>query len=581
MVSADLLVPALSQIQNQAGVEAVTIPVSILGSDGLPVARITSEELVVIDDGVVQVAATLMSPDNSPLDVAMLAYLSEGMAPFAEEAKVGALSVLDQLSDADCVLYQPLGGQHDRGAWGNPNDPALRTRIRDSSLDGGSAQYVSVVKALNDLASRPNRCEGGQVLAGPATRSLLRRPVLVLLTDGFEEISVASFAHALSAARLGSIPILTIPVGPVSFPEAALREMVRDESLNWGVVGGTPAEREAWLTARSQLRQLAVATGGALIGEGGLPDKLRAAFEDLVRWLGSYHVVVYYPEPPAPRSMDRELPVWHEVEIHAPHGGYRIHAPPGYYRNLIDTAAARSRLAAGTELLGRGEVKGALAEFGLSVDADPYDWESHYQLGRTLAITGDARRAQQALLEAAALNPGQGDVHKLACLVSLELEDDETAWEQAIRAHQAGMNMTEELRLLRAEAAEPINLDLRLHAPRIVFRTVLPSDPRERAVLRRMSRTLATVLAEVPEFGLIDLEALAQYELTIVPRELALTMPLALEAVMTLTNAIGMEVLRQDLSFSDLGEQEMVAAEFAPHVDEIRAILSDRGQEAR
>ena len=117
----------------------VTLPVFVLDSDGQPVAGLSREDFVVVDDGVEYETAVLLRPDDSPLELALLIHLSELLDSFAQDGRTSTLSMLDQLSGADCILYLPFHIEHGTGIWGHPGDPDLRARIAEVALGGGSA----------------------------------------------------------------------------------------------------------------------------------------------------------------------------------------------------------------------------------------------------------------------------------------------------------------------------------------------------------------------------------------------------------------------------------------------------------
>jgi len=109
----------------------------------------------------------------------------------------------------------------------------------------------------------------------------------------------------------------------------------------------------------------------------------------------------------------------------------------------------------------------AVQQLDRVIDGDPDYWEAHYQRGRALALMGRMREARDALVRAVGLNPGFAHGHYLAWLAALELEDYGTAWEQAIAAELAGLDMSEQFPRLVAVSDTPENILDRLGAPRV------------------------------------------------------------------------------------------------------------------
>ncbi len=109
----------------------------------------------------------------------------------------------------------------------------------------------------------------------------------------------------------------------------------------------------------------------------------------------------------------------------------------------------------------------ALEQLDRIIDRSAEYWEAHYQRGRALALMGRMQEARDALVWAVTLNPGFAHGHYLAWLAALELEDYGTAWEQAISAELAGLDMSEQFPRLTAVAQVPEDILDRLGAPRV------------------------------------------------------------------------------------------------------------------
>ncbi len=409
---------------------------------------------------------------------------------------------------------------------------------------------------------------------------------MVVVTDGLDEHSVLTFDSLLAIARQSDALFLPVGFGDITLPTPELRKAQSDSAFRRprGTMSVSPwQQRDDYLAQAArrlaELKELSRATGGRFIKGGSDQEKLDAAYEEVIRWLRSYYLIGYYPGSPDAAHVESELPSWHEVEVRVRRPGYRVRTPAGYYRAPIDIVAARRHVQAGIDLNARGEVKEALVELGLALRADPYSWDAYYHRGGALILAGELNDAQQALLRAAELNPGRGDVHKLAYRVSLELGDHQTAWDQAIRAQQAGTDMSEELLLLRQEATAPADLEERLQAPRLYIESFGASDPVDEAALRILHLTLAQGLSGVPEIGLTDREALADYRLLVRLKKLSEKSPRRLEADLEIwesESAGGDRVIRRGVTLSDIEDQETVAAALSPHVVEIRARLAGR-----
>jgi len=109
----------------------------------------------------------------------------------------------------------------------------------------------------------------------------------------------------------------------------------------------------------------------------------------------------------------------------------------------------------------------ALQELDRALDADDKNSQAHYFRGVALGNLGREREALDEFVAAAELNPGWADAHRWAAVAALNIRNLEVAWDQAIKAHQSGVDMTDELSRLMAMERAPSDLDSQLGASRI------------------------------------------------------------------------------------------------------------------
>lgn len=555
-----------------AGVDLVTLPVSVLDSDELPVAGLTTADFFVLEDGVEQDVAMLLSPGDAPLDVALLMDVSSSMNLMSEAARAGALQFLAQLADDDCVLLLQFTATTWPEIWGSPRDMHILDAINETSMYGGSAIRDAIAEGFSRLEHDSDQCRSGAASAIRKDGEPQRRPALVVVTDGLDEHSAVDVEDLMSLTRQAGAPFF-----PVGFGEMARPWYSRSRPGNQN---------------RGRLEAIARVTGGEFISGGERLEELSAAYEKIIRWLRSYYLVGYYPGPPATDRVGSELPSWHEVEVRVRRPGYRVLTREGHIRSPIDVAAADRHVQAGTDCLARGDTAEALVEFNLALESDPYSWEAHFLSGQALMRAGQMQGAQRALLSAAGLGPGRGQVHGFACRVSIALEDYETAWDQAIRAQQAGIDTTAELVLLRQRSAAPANLEERLRAPTIRIGRYRVFDLVEQAAMRSVSLVLSQELSDEPDIGLIDQEALADYWLVIQLEKLSEEAPRQLEADLELWESAPMVDLqrmtgpdgtllegeplhRKGIKLSDIEDLDAVAAEMAPYIADLRSRLAE------
>jgi tetratricopeptide (TPR) repeat protein len=149
------------------------------------------------------------------------------------------------------------------------------------------------------------------------------------------------------------------------------------------------------------------------------------------------------------------------------------------------------RLQQAVQKLDQGDTIGAMLDLeGILARDDEY-WPAYFYLGRTQAQLGDDLGAKASFMRAAALDPGNAELHYLVATAAWALADFEAAWNQTIAARQAGYPQAPIDQLLSGldrYSDPPMNLDKRLAAPRIV---VLPSaDGAEVELLHRVRSSI-------------------------------------------------------------------------------------------
>lgn len=149
--------------------------------------------------------------------------------------------------------------------------------------------------------------------------------------------------------------------------------------------------------------------------------------------------------------------------------GWALAAVVGVF--LVATAgfaqSADQLVESARQLITNRQFEAALQELDRALEADDENASAQYLKGIALGNLGRQREAMDAFVKASELNPGWAEAHRWAAVAALNTRNLEVAWEQAIKAHQAGVDMSAELsRLLTMERA-PEDLDLQLAALRI------------------------------------------------------------------------------------------------------------------
>lgn len=139
--------------------------------------------------------------------------------------------------------------------------------------------------------------------------------------------------------------------------------------------------------------------------------------------------------------------------------------PSAAWAQDTDRAVELTRRAAG--MIRDNRLGEALELLQQAVEADDSYWEAYYQQGRIFGMREDFLMARQVLLKASELNPGHAHTHRLAWEAAYRIGDYENAWDQAIRASLAGIDMNQWFLEMYAKSDPPEDFEQRINAPRI------------------------------------------------------------------------------------------------------------------
>jgi VWFA-related protein len=566
-----------------ARVELVTLPVSVVDESGAAVTDLTAEDFVVFEGGAAQQVALVLAPGAAPLDVALLVDLSGSMvdADWRDHAR----DFLEALGGEDCAFLMGFSTNVGGSVWGRPDDEILIDALEQAAAAGGTALFDALLIALRELGA----ADRGGTLRGAARGSLnpdlrgtpavgvrannpcpaplppgpdndpdhLRRKAVVVVSDG-EDSSSSNDADAVrTAAEVSGIPVFPVQLDrdPRGGPPGGRRRIGATPLPPWAAGGVLPA--------------LAEATGGTPVR--GTMSGYR---EVLARLRGSY-VIGFYT------STQRELGgnvdfTRHEVRIEVTREGLDVVHPPAYFLPAIDTEAARFDVQEADELIAGGELGAALLLLDNALRADPGYAPAHFSRALALADLGRLQEAQESALQAAGLSPGVADMHEVAMLISLDVDDAATAWEQAVRAAQAGADVRRHFERLEAAGPAPPDFDARVAAPSIMVArpyteaTNLLMD----TALAKVFQTVRRELAARQLVGVTVDPSRARYIMTIRGDRLTDTRPRRLEGQMIVTELTGAEVYDKVFLLNDVDSPARIAQDLGRFLRDLEEKLA-------
>ena len=308
--------PAAQQGQEQIQKSQTTIPVqvnlvdvlfTVLNRRNKLVPDLEKQDFKVLDDNVTQEIRYFSKQSDLPLRIGMLLDTSNSIRDrikFEQDAANNFLfSVLRRNKDEAFVMTfddEPQMVQGFTGDTGMLRDQILRTRA-----GGGTAVYDAIYEACYKELSNPPRPPGDQP-------DVVRR-VMILISDGEDNLSTHTRAEAIEMAQRTSVVIYTIST---STQWVTLDDPGKEKSGN----------RKYHLTEGDKILQdLAEETGGRSFYPYHVDD-LDQSFQDIGEELRNQYSLAYNPSN---HGVDSR---YHKIKIETPdRKGFQVRARRGYY----------------------------------------------------------------------------------------------------------------------------------------------------------------------------------------------------------------------------------------------------------
>jgi VWFA-related protein len=288
-------------------INLVDVLFTVLNRRNKLVPDLEKDNFKVFDNNAQQTIRFFTRQTDLPLRIGMLLDTSNSIRDrikFEQDAAVNFLySVLRRNKDAAFVMtfddepqiIQDFTGEADK----------LRDQIVNTRAGGGTAIYDAVYQACEKQLSHPPRPPGDQP-------DVVRR-VMILISDGDDNLSTHTRAEAIEMAQRFSVVIYTIST-----------------STQWISLSQTDPEkmgdRKTHKTEGDKiLEDLAEETGGRAFYPYHVDD-LDQSFQDIGDELRNQYSIAYNP---ANYAADGK---YHKIRIETPeHKGYQVRARRGYY----------------------------------------------------------------------------------------------------------------------------------------------------------------------------------------------------------------------------------------------------------
>jgi len=296
-----------SQTTIPVTVNLVDVLFTVLDRRNKLVPGLEQQDFKILDDNVPQDIRYFSKQNGLPLRIGMLLDTSNSIRDrlkFEQDAANNFLfSVLRRNKDEAFVMTFDDEPQLLQGFTGDAG--ALRDRILRTRAGGGTAVYDAIYEACVDQLSHPPRPPGDQP-------DVVRR-VMILISDGEDNLSTHTRAEAIEMAQRTSVVIYTIST---STQWITLDDPSKEKTGN----------RKYHLTEGDKILQdLADETGGRSFYPYHVDD-LDQSFQDIGEELRNQYSIAYNPTN---HAVDGR---YHKIKIETPdHKGYQIRARRGYY----------------------------------------------------------------------------------------------------------------------------------------------------------------------------------------------------------------------------------------------------------
>ncbi len=257
----------------RAGVELVSLNVTVLDSQGRYVTDLEQPDFSVFEDGAKQ-ELTFFNRTNLPIALSLLIDSSASMEQRMEHAQEAAIGFAKRIRGQDLAQVVDFDSRVEIKQSFTNKVEELETAIRSTSPGGSTALHNAVYISLKELAK-----------VRAKNPDEIRRQAIVVLSDGEDTSSLVSFEEVLELAKRSETAIYTIGLQP------------RETSALRGF-------REAEFV----LRQLAQETGGRAFFAQKIED-LKDVYAQIADELSSQYSMGYASKNPRRDGAFRRLVV--------------------------------------------------------------------------------------------------------------------------------------------------------------------------------------------------------------------------------------------------------------------------------
>jgi VWFA-related protein len=293
----------------------VRLPVAVTDKKGHPLTDLSQADFHVTEEGREQ-QITFFSGERKPLRLALALDVSGSMEKKMRDVADALTYFLDLLEPEDQVLVMTFSGTPDVVQDFTSDRERLGRVFAALRPSGSTALFDAVIEGARRVSGEPAESKA-----------------VVVVTDGMDTASMASYQEAREAARRAEVPVYSIGIGH----EGGLGSLLR---VLGGIQVGPHRGRypgQGWPSGERDLDaqpliDLADETGGrAEILKGldqrqtGKTNRLREAAESIALSLRYRYLLAYEP----PETSDRGG--WRKIKVEVGRPSAVVRARKGYY----------------------------------------------------------------------------------------------------------------------------------------------------------------------------------------------------------------------------------------------------------
>ena len=280
--------PLLAQ-RFRAGVDLVSLSVTVTGAEGRYVTDLTQNEFEVFEDGVLQ-SLTFFSRTQMPIAAAILLDTSASMEEKLQTAQVAATGFVKRLRPQDVAEVIDFDSRVKTLQDFTGDIAALERAVRSTTAGGSTSLYNALYISIKTL----------RTVETPSPDEI-RRQAVVVLSDGEDTSSLLGYEEVLDLAK-------------------------RSETVIYAIGLRSPRQEtgRGFHEAEFVLRQLAQETGGRVFFPGTIAE-LPGIYDQIWEELSSQYSLGYSSSNP------RRDGQWRRVVVRVTRQALQSRTKQGYY----------------------------------------------------------------------------------------------------------------------------------------------------------------------------------------------------------------------------------------------------------